>query len=115
MSNVKKDTALDQKIHYRVTNSDTNLAVVVFKIEKAMETLSTLTAEVKSALEHVIQISSEEKVDKHEKHKKGQVAEVLGKSLRNVMYANILCVIIKEFLFNYYKCSILAKVLYWHP
>ena len=50
-----------------------------------METLSTLTAEVKSALEHVISISSAEKEGRSDKHKKGgQVAEVLGKSLRNV-------------------------------
>ncbi len=58
---------------------------LVCQIEQAMDTICTFAVELRTALEQVISCSaSGEKTEKHDRHKKGHVTDVLGKSLRNV-------------------------------
>ena len=57
----------------------------VLQIEQAMDTICTFAVEMRTALEQVISSSSNgDKSEKHDRHKKGHVTDVLGKSLRNV-------------------------------
>ena len=46
--------------------------------------MSTFVVEVKTALEHVINQSSQDKNDRQERHKKAHVGEVLGRTLKHV-------------------------------
>lgn len=60
-----------------------------FQIETTLDTISKFVVETKSALEQVINSSgtvdkSEKSTDKQDKHKKGNVGDVLGKTLKNV-------------------------------
>ena len=60
-------------------------SLFLFQIEQAMDTICTFAVEMRTALEQVISSSSNgDKSEKHDRHKKGHVTDVLGKSLRNV-------------------------------
>lgn len=62
--------------------------VLYFQIETTLDTISTFVVDTKTALEQLISSSNTpDKADhKNDKHKKGHVGEVLGRSLKNVSF-----------------------------